>query len=579
MSASEVMPAWFLSDDPRTVIAAASSLGAHSRGRVQKPETINRRTGKPERGGLHCAKIFGPVEDYRCLCGKYAAREHAGTVCEKCGVLCGERKLRDECWGHIESEVPLIHPRLAPRVAAALGCDVRGLEAVIRCEATLRDDGRVTPLEEERRAHGVRYVAERLGALKGELTVSQIPVTPPDWRNTRNDPQDLAYMGLINRCNRLSRLIELDAPQIILDNEERMTQLALEKVHQAVRAELKVRGPVSRAPATPRAEALLRAIYDDPDDDRPRRAYAEFLTEHGDPRGEFIRRQLATAKYSRTPKPERDALRRNLDVWLAPLAAAVIPNAVFRRGFPAVAKTLPGARAMVDDPAWTTIEHLDTDIAELLASPALRSLRSLVVPYRSLLAVCEGPTVLHRVETLTIRMPGRPLRVEAVTRGEALPAVRSLTLIHAAKYGGLDPGRLAGTALAGGLERLTIVVPEESLEQMSLPEWVGFLTGHPRLERLDVVFGKRLLTFELRRVDGQPSLRVVVSRMLLERLAIGVSEVLTTLGRVLTAIAPYELPLVHVDGAGYWYGEEMAALVQALRSHFGPSIRLPHVWT
>lgn len=579
MSANDVLPAWFMSDDPRAVIAATSALAGLSRGRVQKPETINRRTGKPERGGLHCAKIFGPIEDYRCLCGKLASRDHAGQFCDRCAVLCGERKLRDESWGHIESEVPLIHPRVLPRIAAALGCDVRGLNAVLACEATLRDDGRVVPFDEEQRAHGGRHISERLGSLKDELTVSQIPVTPPDWRNTRNDPQDIAYAGLINRCNRLSRLIELGAPQILLDNEERLTQLALEKVLEAVRAELRVRGPVSRAPASPRAEQLLRAIYDDPDDDRPRRDYAEFLGEHGDPRGEFIRRQLATAKFSRTPKPERDMLRRNLDVWLAPLAEAVLPNAIFRRGFPAAAKTVPTARAMVDDPAWTTIEHLDTDLAELLASPLLRSLRSLVVPYRALLAVCEGPTVLHRVETLTIRMPSRPQRVEAVTRAEALPALSALTLIYKAKNGGLDSGWLAGTALAGGLERLTIVVPEESLEQMSLPEWVGFLNRHHQLERLDVAFGKRLITFELRRVDGQPSLRVVISRTLLERLALGVSEVLEALGRVLTAISPYELPLVHVDGSGYWYGEEMAALVQTLRNHFGPSIRVPHVWT
>lgn len=580
MSASEVLQAWFLSDDPRTVLAAAAALAELSSGRVRRPETLNRRTGKPERDGLHCAKIFGPVEDHRCLCGKLASREFAGQSCDKCGVLCGEKKLRDERWGHIESEAALVHPVLMPRIAAALGCSVKGLKAMLAWDADLDEDGALRPYDQERQTHGIHRVVALLGARAEELTMKRVPVTPPGWRNTRNDPQDSGYMQLINRCNRLGRLLELNAPQIILDNEERMTQMALEKAYAAVRKELRARGPVVRAPATPRAEALLQAVYDDPDDDGPRRDYAEFLSSHGDPRGEFIRRQLGSARCSRTPREEGDMLRRNLDAWLAPLGDAVLPNAVFRRGFPAAVKTTTGAAERVDDPAWATVEHLDTDLAALVCSPALRSLRSLVVPYRVLLAVCEGPTVLHRVDTLQVRVPRfPPPHAEVVTRGEALPALRALTLIHGGKRGGLECGWLDGTTLASGLSRLTVTTTSESLEELSLPWWVSFHGRYPALEKIVLSFDRRLLELHLRREGGLPSLRVLFSRALVERISMGWADMARTFERVLTAIEPYELPLVEVDSAGSgWYGDDLNALHEALRRHFGPSIRLPKLW-
>lgn len=580
MTASEGLARWFVSDDPRAVLAAVAAVSGLTSGRVHKPETINRRTGKPEREGLYCAKLFGPVADLQCLCGKLAGPEHAGRTCDRCGVLCGERRLRDERWGHVASPVPLVHPRLAPRIAAALGCSVRGLMAVAGFEANLRDDGAVVPIVEEVRARGSFYIAERLGERAAELMPTLVPVTPPGWRGTRNDPQDAGYMRLINRCNRMVRLIELDAPQIILDNEARMTQQAFERAYEAVRAELRVRGPVVRAPASARGADLLRAVYDDPDDDRAREAYADHLSGHGDPRGEFIARQLASAARSRTPRIERDQLRRNLDEWLAPLAGAVMPNAGFRRGFPAVCRTLPGARARLGEPAWATVEQLETDIAALIADPALRSLHSLSAPYRAVLAVCEGSAVLHRLRALQLRLPRcPPPHAEVVTRGEALPALRELTVVQTAQHGGLEFAWLDGTALASRLERLSVAAAIESLGGLSLRWWLSFMARHPALERVSLSFGKRLLTCELRRENGAPALRVAISRVLLEQISICGSDVPVTLGRVLTEVEPYELPQLRVDSPGSLFGEEFAALVRDLRAHFGPSARLPRVWT
>ncbi|HEY8377597.1 MAG TPA: hypothetical protein VIK91_13975, partial [Nannocystis sp.] len=93
------------------MLAAAAAVGRLSSGQVRKPEGMNRRTGKPEREGLFCARIFGPVDDLRCLCGRLDGPEFAGESCPRCGVLCGERRLRGERWGHIESPIGLVHPR------------------------------------------------------------------------------------------------------------------------------------------------------------------------------------------------------------------------------------------------------------------------------------------------------------------------------------------------------------------------------------------------------------------------------------------------------------------------------------
>lgn len=577
----ELLAAWFLSDDPRAVLDASAAIAARSCGRVRKPETVNARTGKPERDGLHCARIFGPVEDHRCLCGKLHEPAQAGQVCDKCGVLCGDSRLRDVRWGHIESPTPLLHPTLAPRIAAALGCDVRGLARVVAFEADLRDDGRVVPPEEMGRGQGPARVVARLGDAGAALMPTCVPVVPPTWRATRRDPVDGGYMALLGRCNRLSRLIELDAPVIILDNEARMTQQALDRLIAAARAELRVRGPVTRAPATDRAAALLQAVYDEPQRDAPRRAYAEFLTEHGDPRGEFITRQLASAACTRTPRGERDMLRRNFDAWIAPLGEAVEPGVTFRRGFPAACRTLTaGARARLGDPAWATIEHLETEVAELIVDPALRGLESLSAPLRALRAVCEAGVVLPQIHSLQVRMQRLgPEALAGLTRADALPGVVRLTLAEGSSRAPPIPAWLGGTPLARGLERLRVELPLEALETLDLGEWVRLLDHHPRLGRVHLSFARRLVSCELRRDDGFPALRLITTRALLERVALGLGELAVTLGRALTGVEPHTLPLLEVESPGPWYGDELAALAQQLRAHFGPSAKLPLTWT
>ena len=117
---------FFLSDSPDAVMAAITSLSlpvgqGPSHGRLTRPEGINTRTQKPERDGVRCARVFGPVVDFECLCGKYKGQDHAGVRCEKCGVECIASSSRQVRWGHIELAVGLLHPVLEGRVCAALG--------------------------------------------------------------------------------------------------------------------------------------------------------------------------------------------------------------------------------------------------------------------------------------------------------------------------------------------------------------------------------------------------------------------------------------------------------------------------
>lgn len=576
-AATESLPALFLGDDPHAVQDALARVAGASSGRVRSPETINRRTGKPERGGLFCARIFGPVDDLRCLCGKLQGPDSAGQTCDRCGVLCGERRLRDERWGHIESPVPLIHPVLVPQVAAALRCSVKDLRAVLHFDASLRDDGSVVRVELPD-ARGPAAIARHLGARAAELTLTQIPVTPPGWRGTRRDPQDEAYARLINRTNRLHRLLELDAPQIILDNETLMTQQALERLHKAVRAELQARRPSSVAPSTPQAASLLHAVYDDPDDDLARQAYADHLHAAGDLRGEFITRQLAGARRSRPSRIEADLLRRNLDRWLAPLGDAVDPNlVVFRRGFLAVCRTTAGAAARIGDPAWSTVEHLDTDLVDLITHPVMRGLRSLWLRYRTLQALCQRAAELPRIHTLTLQLPRCPPPAAGdVTRCTSLPGLRALTLISRSVRGD-DWTWLAGTPMAHPLERLALQLPLERLDALSLPWWVEFLRDHPALDELTITLGTRVLTLALRREDGLPALKASVSRSLLEHVMLGNAELAQSLARALTALDPYTLGPVHVHSAGSWFGDDLESLARTLRAHFGPGVRLPRL--
>lgn len=581
-TANDVLPALFLSDDPAEVIAAAAALPGLSSGRVTHPETFNRRTGKPERGGLFCSKVFGPVEDDRCICGKYSGPAHAGQTCEKCGVLCGPSRLRGERWGHVESALPLVHPRLVPSIARAIGCSARDVQAVVLVEKCLHPDGRVTAHHvDDREGHGAVDLEPHLGEHR-ELLMRRVPVIPPAWRGTRRDPQDEAYRALVSRCNRTARLLELNAPQIILDNELRMSQEAFERVLQAVRVELAARRPIVVAPVTARAEALLQAVYDDPASDAARLAYADHLRAAGDLRGEFIARQLASAargrgrRGARLPRDEDDLLRRNFERWVAPLAGLVDERVLFRRGFPAACRTLPAAAARVDDPAWSTIEHLESDLPDLIVHPGLRALGRLTCPWRTLRAVCERDVPLPQVHTLTVRLPRQPDEPERFTAAAAFPGLRDLTFIQGSGRGG-EWGWLAGTPIARGLRRLQLLLRPDRLPALDLPYWTRFVLHHPALEAVTLALDRRDLVFEIRRDNHWCTLHVGTSSRFIEHMALGLGGLAEDLVAALTALAPEDVFKVDITSRHRWFGEDADALARRLREHFGGALTLPPI--
>ncbi len=280
----------------RISLASPEKIREWSLGEVKKPETINYRTFKPERDGLFCAKIFGPVKDYECNCGKYKRMKHRGVVCEKCGVEVIQSKVRRERLGHIELASPVAHIwflRSAPsRIGALLNFSLKDLEKVLYCESyVMLDKGNSdveegTILTEEKYnqliTDGIAFTAGMGGeairellrkididlesrklrmALKETTSEAQrtklskrlsvveafkssgmnkpewmmlevIPVIPPELRPlvpldggrfATSDLNDL-YRRVINRNNRLKRLVELNAPDIIIRNEKRMLQ-------------------------------------------------------------------------------------------------------------------------------------------------------------------------------------------------------------------------------------------------------------------------------------------------------------------------------------------------------------------
>ena len=287
-------------DSIKIGLASPDMIRAWSYGEVKKPETINYRTFKPERDGLFCAKIFGPVKDYECLCGKYKRLKHRGVVCEKCGVEVTQAKVRRERMGHIELASPTAHiwflKSLPSRIGLMLDMTLREIERVLYFEAFVVIDPGMTPLTrgqlltdemylEAIEEHGDEFDA-RMGAeavfellksidLQAELlkvreemagTSSEtklkrlskrlklcesfidsgnkpewmvmvvLPVLPPDLRPlvpldggrfATSDLNDL-YRRVINRNNRLRRLLELNAPDIIVRNEKRMLQEAVD---------------------------------------------------------------------------------------------------------------------------------------------------------------------------------------------------------------------------------------------------------------------------------------------------------------------------------------------------------------
>jgi DNA-directed RNA polymerase subunit beta' len=307
----------------RISLASPEMLRSWSHGEVKKPETINYRTFKPERDGLFCAKIFGPVKDYECNCGKYKRMKHRGVICEKCGVEVIQSKVRRERMGHIELAAPVAHiwflRSLPSRIGAILNMSLRDLERVIYFENHIVIDPKKSPLqagqllneEEYRKArekHGeefevgmggeaIREMLKRLdvGKLSEELRVEMkattseakrkkiakrlrvieafrasgqtgipnhpewmilevVPVLPPDLRPlvpleggrfATSDLNDL-YRRVINRNNRLKRLIELQAPDIIIRNEKRMLQESVDALFDNGRRGKVITGPNKR---------------------------------------------------------------------------------------------------------------------------------------------------------------------------------------------------------------------------------------------------------------------------------------------------------------------------------------------
>ncbi|SVB82692.1 uncharacterized protein METZ01_LOCUS235546, partial [marine metagenome] len=277
-------------------LASPQMVRSWSFGEVKKPETINYRTFKPEREGLFCAKIFGPVKDYECVCGKYKRMKHRGVVCEKCGVEVTLAKVRRDRMGHIELAAPVAHiwflKSLPSRIGLLLDITLREIERVLYFESYIVTDPGLSPLErcqiltEEEYIEAfdeygdeftasmgaeavqmllqeieldeeIRIIREQVPQTNSEtklkklskrlklleafnesgnkpewMIMNVLPVLPPDLRPlvpleggrfATSDLNDL-YRRVINRNNRLKRLLELSAPEIIVRNEKRMLQ-------------------------------------------------------------------------------------------------------------------------------------------------------------------------------------------------------------------------------------------------------------------------------------------------------------------------------------------------------------------
>ncbi|SFR64612.1 DNA-directed RNA polymerase subunit beta' [Thiomicrospira sp. ALE5] len=289
-------------DAIKVSLASPEKIRSWSYGEVKKPETINYRTFKPERDGLFCAKIFGPIRDYECLCGKYKRLKHRGVICEKCGVEVTQSKVRRERMGHIDLATPVAHiwflKSLPSRIGLMLDMTLKEIEAVLYFEAFMVVDPGLTPLEpwqlltEEEyldalEEHGDEFEAmmgaeaikrmlqsidlvEEATRLRSEvestnsetkqkkiskrlkliesfiqsgnnpewMVLEVLPVLPPELRPlvpldggrfATSDLNDL-YRRVINRNNRLKRLLELMAPDIIVRNEKRMLQESVDSL-------------------------------------------------------------------------------------------------------------------------------------------------------------------------------------------------------------------------------------------------------------------------------------------------------------------------------------------------------------
>jgi DNA-directed RNA polymerase subunit beta' len=287
-------------DAIRIGLASPEMIRSWSYGEVKKPETINYRTFKPERDGLFCAKIFGPVKDYECLCGKYKRLKHRGVICEKCGVEVALAKVRRERMGHIELASPVAHiwflKSLPSRIGLLLDMTLRDIERILYFESYVVTDPGLSALEQGQLLNDEQYYeameefgdeftakmgAEAIQDLMSQIEINQeverireeipatnsetkikklskrlklleafsksgndpewmilnvLPVLPPDLRPlvpldggrfATSDLNDL-YRRVINRNNRLKRLLDLNAPDIIVRNEKRMLQEAVD---------------------------------------------------------------------------------------------------------------------------------------------------------------------------------------------------------------------------------------------------------------------------------------------------------------------------------------------------------------
>lgn len=284
----------------KITLASPDTIRSWSFGEVKKPETINYRTFKPERDGLFCSRIFGPIKDYECLCGKYKRLKHRGVVCEKCGVEVTQTKVRRERMGHIELASPTAHiwflKSLPSRIGLLLDMPLRDIERVLyfesyvvieegmtslECRQILTEEEYLDALEEfgdefeaKMGAEAIQFLLKNMN-LKNEcdnlreilegsnseakrkkitkrikliesfmysgnkpewMILNVLPVLPPDLRPlvpldggrfATSDLNDL-YRRVINRNNRLKRLLDLSAPEIIVRNEKRMLQEAVD---------------------------------------------------------------------------------------------------------------------------------------------------------------------------------------------------------------------------------------------------------------------------------------------------------------------------------------------------------------
>jgi hypothetical protein len=231
-------------DPVRGTWLTSAQIRERSHGRIEKPETVNYRTLKPEPGGLFCERIFGPVKDYECACGKYKRMKYRGVTCEQCGVEVIGSSVRRERFGHVDLPVRLPHPWRLDEIAAFLGLAARDLRRVVLGEADLTGEGDVVAASEAFERMGGAALQRLLGE-GSELLLDALLVLPPDLRplvpldGGRWATSDLndQYRRVINRRNRLARLLDLNAPSVILRNEAAQLYLGVEALFDNARTE------------------------------------------------------------------------------------------------------------------------------------------------------------------------------------------------------------------------------------------------------------------------------------------------------------------------------------------------------